>query len=393
MKNIRNFGLVLVLIFLSAGSINQVLAQETKPQDKVVLRSQAMEFVDQNRYLDAFPLLEKLAPLYPNDADLWAHYGIAILTRSGTLGSASERKTERIKAYNVLTKAKQLGTKNVNALNFLDNLPADGGVEDNLTGNPEFEKNLREGEGFFGRGEYDKAFTAYEKAFKINPKSYEAVLFMGDALYAAGKYKESEPWFAKAVELDPNREQAYHYWGDALMAQKKTSEARDKFVDALIAQPYSRLIWDRLGRWVGETGAKTAPLEITPPGNDALGAVRIDETLLKAENGTTSWKFYNETRKAQVVTSGSGKRTLAGEVAAFRKVAEVTRNDLKSGKVKYPDQSLINLVKLDDAGLLEAYVLLIRPDEDIAEEYEGYRAKNRDKLRKFIIEFLLGMSK
>lgn len=66
---------------------------------------------------------------------------------------------------------------------------------------------------------------------------------------------------------------------------------------------------------------------------------------------------------------------------------------MKTGKVKYSDQNLSNLVKLDDAGLLEPYILLIRADESIIEEYDAYRAKNRDKLKRFVFEYLLGQSK
>ena len=392
MKLLHILSLALIFGVLSSLSVS-VLAQSGQTQDKAALRAQAMEFTKQNRYLDAFPLLEKVAPLYPNDAEIWAHYGIAILVRSVTLNSNDERKTERIKGYNVLTKAKQLGTKNVVALNLLDQLSPDGGEDDNFRGDPEFEKNLREGEALFGRGEYEKAFAAYERAYKIDPKSYEAALFLGDSLYAQKKYKESEKWFAKAVEIDPNREQAYRFWGDALMYQNKPSEARDKFVDALIAEPNSRMTWDRLRRWVEESGESILPLQIIPPGGTPAGDVKIDEKLLKADDGTTSWKFYNETRKAQIIAKGSGRRTLAEEVAAYRKVAEAFRNDLKAGKIKYPDRSLTNLVKLDDEGIIEPYIFMVRFDEDIIADYDAYRVKNRDKLRKFIVEFLLGMKK
>lgn len=392
-KNIHGVLLILAVLFLSLGFFNRVSAQEAKPAEKAAWLAQANEFVNQNRYLDAFPLLEKLAPLYPNDGDIWAHYGIAIMTRSTTLASAAERKAERVKAYNVLVKARQLGTKNIVALNFLEQFPADGGADDNFGGSPEFEKNLREGEAFFGRGEYDKAFAAYEKAYKINPKSYEAVLFMGDSLYAAKKYKESEAWFAKAVAIEPNREQAFRFWGDALLNQKKFAEARDKFIDGIVAEPHSRMSWSGLEHWIETSEAKVESLTVVPPGGNATREVIFDESLLKTENGTTSWKIYNETRKAQVVASGGGTRTLAGEVAALRKVAEAFRSDLKAGKVKYPDPSLSNLVRLDDAGLLEPYVLLIRADGDIADEYDAYRLKNRDKIKKFVVEFMLGLSK
>ena len=188
----------LLAVFLAAVSIN--LAQSPPPPHPAfALRAKAFEFTGQNRYLDALPLLEKLAPLYPNDSEVWAQYGIAIGTQSTTISAPAERKAARVKAYNALAKARDLGTKNQIALSILDDLPPDGGDDTLAETDPEFEKNIREGEAFFGRGEYDKAFAAYEKAYKIDPQSYGAVLFMGDSLYAAGKYKESEVWFAKAV--------------------------------------------------------------------------------------------------------------------------------------------------------------------------------------------------
>ena len=95
---------------------------------------------------------------------------------------------------------------------------------------------------------------------------------MGDSLYAAGKYKESEPWFAKAALLDPDREEAYRYWGDALMFQKKLAEARDKFVEALLASPYMRTSWTNSAKWMEDSGAKTSPLPVIPPGNDRCSA-------------------------------------------------------------------------------------------------------------------------
>ena len=392
----KSYIVIVLLAFLFCLSPNaavRVFAQQTSQQEKNSIREKALDLVRQNRYLDAFPLLEKVAPLFPEDKEVWAHYGIAILARSSTLAASGERKSERVKGYNVLMKAKQLGTDNVVALNLLDQLPEDGGEDDNFGGSPEFEKNLREGEAFFGRGEYDKAFAAYEKAYKINPKSYEAALFLGDSLYASEKYKESETWFAKAVEIEPNREQAYRFWGDALMNQKKTLEARDKFVEAFIAEPFSRMPIDRIGRWIGETQTKAASVTIIPPGNEPTGDVTIDEKLLKVDDGTIAWKVFNETRKAQIIAAGGSADSLSNVAAAYRKVADAFRTNLKTGKVKYPDQSLTNLVKLDDAGLLEPYLFFTRPSENIIESYNEYRAKNRDKLKRFFIEYMLGLSK
>ena len=124
MKKIHKLFLIIALSACTfAGTAS---AQDKLPADRFELRAKTFDLIGQNRYLDALPLLEKLAPQYLDDADVWAHYGIAILARSATLQSASERRTERIKGYNVLVKARELGTKNTMALSFLDQLTPDG---------------------------------------------------------------------------------------------------------------------------------------------------------------------------------------------------------------------------------------------------------------------------
>lgn len=365
-----------------------ILAQDLKKQ-----RVEAMKLVNQNRYIDALPIFEEIAILFPKDSEVWAHYGIAILVNSSTLETPAVRKAERKRAIQALTKAKQLGTEVVLALHYLDIIPADGGENDNFAGDDEeVEKFIREGEGFFGRGEYAKAFASYEKAYKINPKSYEAVLFMGDSLYAARKYKESEPWFAKAVEINPNREEAYRYWGDALAYQDKNKEAYQKFAEAFIADPFSRIVRDRFFRAVEEFEAEIAPIStIVPPGGKFVGDIKFDPTLLKAEDGTIYWKLYTETRNAwkteefkkQFSDKETYRRTLLEEAAALRKVVEAVKKDKK---IKKLDDGLANLVKLEEFGLLESYIFFVRPDNEILEDYFDYRKNNREKLRRFLYD-------
>ena len=41
-----------------------------------------------------------------------------------------------------------------------------------------------------------------------------------------------------------------------------------------------------------------------------------------------------------------------------------------------------------NAGLLEAYVLLAKPDAGIARDYVEYRKNNRDKLRRYMNEYV-----
>src|ERR671928_120167 len=51
--------------------------------------------------------------------------------------------------------------------------------------------------------------------------------------------------------------------------------------------------------------------------------------------------------------------------------------------------SLAKLKKLDEAGLLEAYILLARPDEGIAQDHPAFLKQNRDKLRRYVIEYVI----
>ena len=58
-------------------------------------------------------------------------------------------------------------------------------------------------------------------------------------------------------------------------------------------------------------------------------------------------------------------------------------------KVKSLSPSLARLKKLNDAGLLHAYVLFARVDRGIARDYPDYRTANRAKLRQYVVEYIL----
>jgi tetratricopeptide (TPR) repeat protein len=383
---------LIIALFFATIAFSAARAQVTKSSTDAD-RAKAISLAEASRYIDAYPILEKIAPQLPNDVDVWTHYGIAIAARSGTLTDPSQRKFERQRAFVALSKARQLGTTNVVALSMLDQLPADGGDEDNLSAmDPRVEKALREGEAFFGRGEYDKAFASYERAYKIDPKSYEAVLFMGDSLYAQKKYAESEPWFAKAVALDPDREMAYRFWGDALMFQNKTKEATEKFVEAFIADPYSRYAWENINKLTEKAGKPFDVKGIFPPGTEGFGPIAVDPSKLSEADGTMLWRKYLETRDSwkkgifqQQNPQSPYRHTLKEEVAALRAVADAAKAAIKGGSLKNPHHSITNLISLIDSDLLEPYILVFLPDDGIVADYDAYRAANRAKLRQFLV--------
>ncbi len=169
------------------------------------------------------------------------------------------------------------------------------------------------------------------------------------------------------------------------------------YLEAFIVAPSSRLSWENLTRWAEKNGG-WSPTPIAPPGGKPFGDVSFDETLLKAEDGTVNWLRYRQMREAwqkqifkkEFPNADKYRQTLREEAAALRIVAETSKTDLQKGKVKKLDDGLANLIKINDAGLLEAYVLFARPNDEIFEDYDQYRITNRDKLRRFIIEFLIG---
>jgi hypothetical protein len=58
-------------------------------------------------------------------------------------------------------------------------------------------------------------------------------------------------------------------------------------------------------------------------------------------------------------------------------------------KTKALNPSLVKLKRLDDEGLLEAYILLAKPDEGIAQDHPAYLKDNREKLRRYMMQYVI----
>src|SRR5262249_34300702 len=84
------------------------------------------------------------------------------------------------------------------------------------------------------------------------------------------------------------------------------------------------------------------------------------------------------------------RHSLREESESLRAAAEIVESQLKEGKLKESslDASIANLLKLRRNGVIEAYVLLAMPDEGIARDYAEYRKNNRDKLRRYLNEYV-----
>src|SRR5215510_2480733 len=117
------------------------------------------------------------------------------------------------------------------------------------------------------------------------------------------------------------------------------------------------------------------------------------------KDGTDAWMIYSIGRAAWMTGARFSeafpnekkyRHSLREESESLRVTAESVESQLKDGKLKESslDVSIANLLKLHRDGLVEVFVLLAKADEGIARDYADYRKNNRDKLRRYLNEYV-----
>jgi len=365
------------------------------------LKQRAGELVKQQRYTEALPILERLLAAEPDNPETHFHIGFALIAQANNTKDDAARKSFRIRARSAFIKSRELGNKEPLVDALINSMSPDGSEGRAFSENAEANKLMVEGEAVFSQGKLDDALRNYQRAFQLDPKLYEAALFSGDMYTQKGDYLQAETWYQKAIAIDPNREIGYRYSATPLMKMGKNDQARDRYVEAYISEPYNRFSVSGLTQWAQITNTKIAHPEIDIPVNvtfDQNGDAKIDlsaNALLGGkEDGSFAWISYGATRsvwrKEKFAKTFPREKTyrhsLAEEADALRSVLAVAGTDTK---VKNLNPSLAKLKKLNDAGLLEAYILLARADQGIAEDHPVYVRQNRDKLRRYVVEFVL----
>jgi tetratricopeptide (TPR) repeat protein len=397
--------ILLFVVFIAAVAV-YANAQTQNPAE----RQQAIEVYESQNLVAALPLLEKVALAYPNDPAVLSRLGFTLYANSTDEKDPAKRQQLRQRSLAVLRKSRSLGDDSNLTSITLEALESSDSTQVPFSNIRTADAAIREGESAFMRGDFDKAIAAYRRALEADPHLYTAALFAGDSEFKKAMnstdpqfrsvhFDAAGVWFAKAIEINPNTETAYRYWGDALDAQGKTNEALVKFVDAIVAEPYNgQRAYVGLMQWSQRHKIQVGHPHIEPPnstttqGNNTT--LNVDPRTLDSKDGSNEWLMYNFTRIAwqkgdfakNYPAEPAYRHSLKEEAAALRMVAEACAKDLKSGKVKTLEPSLETLVKLNDAGLLEAFILFARPDQGIARDYPAYRATNREKLRRYWLE-------
>lgn len=414
-QSIRRALIILTLAIVATAAVGQ-----TPEAD----RQRAIDTFESQNLVGALPLLEKAVLSYPNDVMVLSRLGFALYARIIDEKDALKRAQIRARAREILLKSQSLGDNSNLTAMTVDALSAPDGTQVPFSNIKAAETSIREGEKAFTRGDMDKAIAAYKKAFEFDPNLYDAALFAGDAEFKKG-YQSQDPqfrtqhfdaagvWFARAIAIDPDRETAYRYWGDALDAQGKTEEARDKFVEAIVAMPYDRRPYVGITQWAERHQIQIGHPRVDIPTNISSNkpgetTITIDDSALKSgDDGSSAWIMYGMIRalwaNKKDGTHGDEfakaypnepayRHSLAEEVAALRGVVESLREQVKNKKVKKLAPDLDNLMKLHDKGLLEPFILFAKPDRGIAEDYIPYRKTNRDKLKRYWMEIVIGAS-
>ena len=360
-------------------------------------RAQALELYKQNRCLDALPLFEELAAANPADALMQEGLGVCLQTHAATLTVPEERQREMKRSRETLARAKELGDSSEIVRVLLELTPADGNLGV-FSGRGDVDTAMREGEAAFARRDLDAAIAAYQHAFLLDPKLYDAPLFIGDSYFTKKDYGNAEAWFAVAVSVNEDRETAYRYWGDALLREGKKDEAHAKYIEAVIAEPYAQRTWVGLDHWAQAAGRRLSQPQIASPNQSAINQgktnVTVDAAVLTRGDGSSAWLVYEITRAAwqkkfatQFPQEKEYRHSLAEEAEALGNVVAVV------GKLPEQEKANLNpalktLVELSDHGLLESYILFARADEGMAKDYPAYRASHRPALRQYLRDYV-----
>lgn len=406
---------IVALLLGVAVSPQNVKAQTQGDATNQTARQQAIQLFDQGRRLEALPLLEQFAQKNPGDEEVTVDLAASLVHHASTLTDRQAAGAERLRARDLLEKSGSRSPLAQNLLQLLHEMPAGGDVE--FSQNPAVEEAMRNGEAAFSRRDFDKAIEYYSGALRLEPKNYAAALFIANAYDRKNDFAKAATLYESAIRLDSNVETAYRYCAHMLVREGDMARARTMLIRAAVAEPYNRMVWRDLRAWANINHADLSfsyagawPI----PGSDSkkddqafvanlsfITSPILPEPEPEPVRVSDAWRAYHSVR-AEWKQGGKFNRrfpreagyrhSLAEETEALTAAIEVLeklRGDIETAEQVSENPSLVLLLKLHQAGVLEPYILLRLGDEGISEEYSAYRARHRDKVEKYLNEFVV----
>src|SRR5712692_2563720 len=346
-------------------------------------RDHAHELFMSGKFVDAMPLLEKLAADRPSDAAVKEWWAFSMMAYASTLSDPELRTKARARARKIGFEAQKLGD-NSNLLQVVLEVPEDG-AESTFSNRKDVDDAMKAAEADFSRGDLDKARQGYLQALLLDPQNYEAALFIGDVYFKQHLNGSAGEWFARAAQINPDRETAYRYWGDALWDLGKSAEAREKYILAIIAEPYNRRSLVGLNQWAGRVKVALNWVRLQDKGvvtqkDDKNINITLDSSLGTKKDDPTlaAWAAYalkraswrGEKFKKEFPNEPKYRRTMREEADSLHFMVTVL-GELKDFELKKKDldPSLLQVIAIDHAGFLAPFALLNRGDDEIAQDY------------------------
>ena len=368
----------------------------TSDEDK---RQKAVALFGQGKRLDALPLLEDLAQKNPQDAELLVDLAASLIDHAATRTDQEAAAKERFRARDLVQKAWESGNTSPLAENLrqlLRDLPANGAIR--FSDNPVVEQVMIAGEAAFARRDFDEALAVYAKALELEPTNYSASLFTANTYDRKNDFARASFWYERTMSLDPDVETAFRYYADMLAKQGDMAKARDMLIHAAVAEPYNKIVWREIRAWalINNTAFNLVFLPIP---------LVAKQSIQTASSGqppqlVSAWRAYHaviaDWRKggkfAKQFPQEPYRHSLPEEseaLTAAAKVLQTLRQDQTSADLVTGSTVAALLLKLDDVGLIEPYVLFSLGDDGIVRDYKAYRAANRSKLQEYMDKFVM----
>lgn len=359
--------------------------------------ARANELYQAGRKVDALPLYEQLAQQNPNEMLYQERLADCLGAESAQLTDPAQVKAVLTRMRDAAQRAVALGDKArfIHDMATTDpNKPVYAGMT-----SPGLDL-LREAEKAYTAGDFTLAMQKYTAAYEADPHLYEAALFAGDTAYVQQDLPTAAMWFERAIAINPDRETAYRYWGDAILKYGNDPDAaKEKFIAALIAEPYRQITWQGIENWAARTHGTLSSPKIDRPAGPVRDPknpknVTINMNPDAGDKAGAIWMAYQMERAlwinekfAKEFPGETYRHSLHEEDSALTAALTVAR-ELKTPPEQL-DESLRNLVDLQQAGMLDCWILINGADEGIAQDYAAYRKDHRQLLHDYLARYVI----
>ena len=186
-KSLRVATCLAVALFCLSSSFycSTVSAQTSESVEE--LKAKVLELTEQNKYLEALPLLEKIVVAEPDNARMHFDLGFALIAQAHNTKNAEQQIALSKRARAAFVKARELNVAEPVVDALIASMPLDGSMGDqSFSENIAANSLMTQAEALFSQGKLDEALRNYQKALTFDPKLYHAALFSGDVFVSKG---------------------------------------------------------------------------------------------------------------------------------------------------------------------------------------------------------------